>query len=121
MQLMPWAFCLLLVRAGKSMAARMAIMAMTTSNSIKVKARARTVTACFSIVGTDSLRILHSISGNSKGRTAIQTRISNTNCGDKYVLGVGTGEGGRKSEFPKSEKCADLAMFGFRTSFGIRI
>src|SRR5690349_19263940 len=36
-QLMPWAFCLARPSAGSSMAARMAMMAMTTSNSISVK------------------------------------------------------------------------------------
>src|SRR5271169_1187812 len=33
---MPWAFCLALDRAGSSIAARMAMMAMTTSNSMSV-------------------------------------------------------------------------------------
>ena len=36
MQPMPCAFCLALANAGSSMAARMAMMAMTTSSSIKV-------------------------------------------------------------------------------------
>src|SRR5882724_4004230 len=40
MQPIPWAFCLALLNAGSSMAARMAMMAITTSSSIKVKARA---------------------------------------------------------------------------------
>src|ERR1035441_8196507 len=35
-QLIPWAFALALARAGKSKAARMAMIAMTTSNSISV-------------------------------------------------------------------------------------
>src|SRR5215831_5139857 len=38
----PQAFSFAFVRAGKSMAARMAIMAMTTSSSIKVKPREQT-------------------------------------------------------------------------------
>src|ERR1017187_9071308 len=37
--IMPWAFCLALVNAGRSIAAKIAMIAMTTSNSIKVKAR----------------------------------------------------------------------------------
>src|SRR5215469_5342275 len=37
MQPMPWAFCLACANAGKSMAARIAIIAMTTNNSINVK------------------------------------------------------------------------------------
>src|SRR6267142_4225604 len=37
----PWAFCFALIKAGNNMAARMAIMAMTTSNSIKVKPRGK--------------------------------------------------------------------------------
>jgi hypothetical protein len=41
MQLTDWAFRLADDRAGSSMAAKMPIMAMTTSNSIKVKARHR--------------------------------------------------------------------------------
>ena len=40
MQLMPWAFVFDLLRAGSSIAARMAIMAMTTNSSINVKAPA---------------------------------------------------------------------------------
>src|SRR5215471_19962801 len=36
---MPWALALALLRAGKSMAARMAMMAITTSSSISVNAR----------------------------------------------------------------------------------
>jgi hypothetical protein len=35
---MPCAFCLALLNAGRIMAAKMAIMAMTTSSSIKVNA-----------------------------------------------------------------------------------
>jgi hypothetical protein len=38
MQEMPVAFALALLRAGKSMAARIAMMAMTTNNSINVNA-----------------------------------------------------------------------------------
>src|SRR6188474_3223422 len=38
MQAIPVAFCLALASAGKSIPARMAMIAMTTSNSIKVKA-----------------------------------------------------------------------------------
>ena len=38
MQEMPDAFCFALLSAGNSMAARMAMMAMTTSNSINVNA-----------------------------------------------------------------------------------
>jgi hypothetical protein len=37
MQLMVWAFRLALAKAGRSMPARMAIIAMTTNNSINVK------------------------------------------------------------------------------------
>src|SRR5213596_1065955 len=40
-QEMPWVFCLAFVRAGRSIAARMAMMAMTTSSSINVKAWGR--------------------------------------------------------------------------------
>jgi hypothetical protein len=36
-QLTPWAFALALLRAGSNMAAKMAMMAMTTSSSISVK------------------------------------------------------------------------------------
>ena len=39
MQLASCAFCLAFARAGKSIVARMAMMAMTTSDSIKVNAR----------------------------------------------------------------------------------
>src|ERR1700743_2672273 len=38
MHLIPWAFCLALDSAGRSMAARIAMIAMTTKSSIKVKA-----------------------------------------------------------------------------------
>ena len=41
MQAIAWAFCLALLKAGNSIAARMAMMAITTSNSIKVKALPR--------------------------------------------------------------------------------
>src|SRR6188508_3323557 len=40
MHMIPCAFVLALARAGRSMLARIAIMAMTTSNSIRVKPRA---------------------------------------------------------------------------------
>src|SRR5882724_6737094 len=39
----PWALCLAFARAGKSIAAKMAMMAMTTNNSIKVKPGGRGV------------------------------------------------------------------------------
>ena len=39
MQEMPWAFCLALVSTGNSRAAKMAMMAITTRSSIKVKPR----------------------------------------------------------------------------------
>jgi hypothetical protein len=39
----PWALCLAFARAGKSIAAKMAMMAMTTNNSIKVNPGARGV------------------------------------------------------------------------------
>src|SRR3974390_2460300 len=38
-QMMPWALDLALLRAGSSIAARMAMMAITTSNSMSVNAR----------------------------------------------------------------------------------
>src|SRR5437016_2248136 len=41
MHMIPWAFIFALDNAGSNMAARMAIMAMTTSSSISVKARTR--------------------------------------------------------------------------------
>ena len=38
MHLTVWAFCLAVAKAGRSIPAKIAMMAMTTSNSIKVKA-----------------------------------------------------------------------------------
>src|SRR6266487_2523092 len=40
MQFVAWAFCLARASAGNSIAAKMAMMAITTSNSIRVNARA---------------------------------------------------------------------------------
>src|SRR5258707_10423715 len=47
---MPWALVLALLKAGKSIAAKMAMMAMTTSNSIRVKPRAFVPAAIFILV-----------------------------------------------------------------------
>jgi hypothetical protein len=66
MQEIRYAFCLALARAGKSSAAKMAIMAITTSSSIRVKARLNRTDGClektlvlgtpFSIVWVDPLK-----------------------------------------------------------------
>ena len=62
------ACCLALARAGRSMAARMAMMAMTTSNSMRVKPAARR--PVFSIRFGFLQRIIAIIGGQARGRPA---------------------------------------------------